>query len=80
MESRVVKWGNSLAIRIPRSIAAETRLEYGTTVDVRSEDGAMVVRAAPSERIDLKALLKKIKKAQLHGEIRTGYRRGREEW
>jgi len=81
MEGRVVKWGNSLAIRIPRAIAAETKLEYGTSVDVRAEEGAMVVRpVTPPPQVNLKALLKKVTKATLHGEVSTGRRRGRETW
>jgi len=75
-----MKWGNSLAIRIPRSVAAETGLEYGTPVEVRAEDGALVVRPAAPETVDLRSLLKRVTKTNLHGEVRTGRRRGREVW
>lgn len=80
MESRIVKWGNSLAIRIPRSIAAETKLDYGAPVEVRVEDGAMVVRRAQTPSVDLKALLKRVKRTSLHGEVSTGRGKGREVW
>ena len=34
MKTRIQKWGNSLALRIPKSFAAETHLEQGTLVEV----------------------------------------------
>lgn len=80
MESRIVKWGNSLAIRIPRSIAAETKLDYGASVEVRVEDGAMVVRRTQVRTVELKALLKRVTRSSLHGEVSTGRRKGREVW
>ena len=75
-----MKWGNSLAVRIPRSVAAETGLEYGTAVEVRAEKGALVVRPIAVPAVDLRALLKQVTKANLHGEVPTGRRRGREVW
>ena len=80
METTVKRWGNSLALRIPRSVAAETGAEYGSIVDVRVEDGAMVVRPVAMARVELKTLLGKVKKSNLHGEVSTGPRRGREGW
>ena len=75
-----MKWGNSLALRIPRSIAAEAGVEYGARVDVTVEDGAMVVRPAQNYVVKLDTLLRKVTKAKLHGEVSVGRRRGREEW
>ena len=39
MKTRIQKWGNSLALRIPKSFAAETHLEQGTLVEVSLHDG-----------------------------------------
>jgi antitoxin MazE len=80
MEAKIMKWGNSLALRIPRSIAAEAGVEYGSSVDVRVEEGAIVARSADVPAIDLKKLLRKVTKANLHGEVSTGRRKGREVW
>ena len=38
MHTKVQKWGNSLALRIPRSFAAEAQVEEGSTVDVSVEN------------------------------------------
>ncbi|MBA3394716.1 MAG: AbrB/MazE/SpoVT family DNA-binding domain-containing protein [Deltaproteobacteria bacterium] len=80
METRIKRWGNSLALRIPRSIAAEAGVEYGSPVDVHVEDGAMIVRPVEHPTVDLKSLLKKVRKSNLHAEISTGKRKGREVW
>jgi antitoxin MazE len=80
METTVKKWGNSLALRIPRSVAAEVGVEYGAAVDVRVEGGAMVVRPLADAGIDLASLLKKATKRNLHVAVSTGRRRGRESW
>jgi antitoxin MazE len=81
MESTVKRWGNSLALRIPRSVAAEAGVEEGAPIDLRVEDGAIVARPLTARvTYDLKTLLRKVKKSNLHGEVSTGRRRGREAW
>lgn len=50
-------------------------------MSVRVEDGAMVVRPiAQPTVVDLKVLLRSVKKTNLHGEVQTGPKRGREVW
>lgn len=44
-------WGNSLAVRIPASVAKEAGLTKDQQVDVRIEDGALVVRLRPPHEI-----------------------------
>ena len=46
MQGQVTKWGNSLALRLPKSIAMDVRLHEGTQVDMRIEGDSLVVRAA----------------------------------
>ena len=43
MKTQISRWGNSLALRIPRAFAQETRLEEGTTVELSVSDGRIVV-------------------------------------
>lgn len=75
------KWGNSLAVRIPKAIAAEAGLEYGSTVDMRVERGEVVARpVATPKKVSLDGLLRKVTKKNLHREVSTGPRRGRESW
>jgi antitoxin MazE len=47
-DARVFKAGNSLAIRIPSSIAKRIALEDGVAVEIAVDDGLMYIRKAPS--------------------------------
>lgn len=44
---QISKWGNSLGLRVPRDVAAQTGLTEGSQVDVEArEDGSIVIRKA----------------------------------
>ena len=47
MRSKVVRWGNSLGLRIPAATAREMRLSAGSIVDLRLANGSLVVRPDP---------------------------------
>jgi antitoxin MazE len=64
----VQRWGNSLAVRIPASIAKQLRILEGTAIEISVDDGTLVVRPR-RRRYRLKDLLRNCKPAQLHGEI-----------
>jgi antitoxin MazE len=80
MHTRVQKWGNSLGLRIPRSFAAEAKVEEGSAVDLSVKNGTLLVRPLRSRKYTLRALLRKVKPQNLHGEIATGEPAGREAW
>src|SRR5437870_2730681 len=44
MNATIQKWGNSLALRIPKSIANEIELEQGDSVEMEVADGVLAVR------------------------------------
>ncbi len=46
MQARVSKWGNSLAIRLPKAAAASLRVKEGEAIELTIEDDAVVLRAA----------------------------------
>ncbi len=79
MVTRVQKWGNSLAVRIPQSFAVEARVAAGTAVDIAVEKGQLVVRPV-RHRYRLRDLLKAVDRRNLHAEVRTGDPVGREIW
>lgn len=79
MVTRVQKWGNSLALRIPRSFAVQANVAAGTAVDIAVEKGQLVVRPV-QQRYRLRDLLKAVDARKLHAEVRTGRRVGREVW
>ena len=44
MQARVQKWGNSLAIRIPKSLATQSHLDQNSFVEMSVEIGEMLAR------------------------------------
>ncbi len=80
MESRVQKWGNSLAVRIPKPYASEVGLEEDTEVEVRVADGAIVITPRPHMTYRLVDLVAGVRRSNLHGEVPTGQPRGKESW
>ena len=80
MQTKIQKWGNSLGLRIPRSFAAEAQVEEGTTVDLSVDDGRLLIRPLQVRKHSLNALLRKVTRRNLHGELSTGRAVGREAW
>ncbi|WP_248930423.1 AbrB/MazE/SpoVT family DNA-binding domain-containing protein [Paenibacillus hamazuiensis] len=74
---QVQKWGNSLGIRIPKSIALKVGLEEGTEIDLDVEDGHLVIK--PKSK-SLDELLAQVTPDNLHKEAPTGGPQGRESW
>ena len=60
MKTRIQKWGNSLALCIPKALAAETHLEQGTLVEVSPQDGQLLVTPLLHSAIILEELLKHV--------------------
>ncbi|MCH7634095.1 MAG: AbrB/MazE/SpoVT family DNA-binding domain-containing protein [Alphaproteobacteria bacterium] len=79
MRSFIGKWGNSLALRLPRHLAGDIRLFEGTEVDLSIRDGSLVVTPA-RPRYRLADLLRQTGKADKDGEYDWGPPRGEEEW
>ena len=80
MRTKVVKWGNSLGLRIPKRFAEEVRVSDGTAVDLSLEEGRLVIRVASPESISLEDLLEGITDANVHGAVDTGGPVGGEDW
>ena len=80
MRTKIQKWGNSLALRIPKSFAEEAEVEAGSRVDLSVTDGQLVIRPVRSPRFELHLLLAGVKEENLHAEISTGEPTGREAW
>ena len=80
MRTKVQKWGNSLALRIPKSFAREVTVAEGSTVDLSVADGRLVVEPVPKKRYDLQELLSQVTDENRHEEVLTGEPRGKEIW
>ena len=80
MNATVQKWGNSLALRIPSSVAKDINLRQGSAVEVEVEDGRMIVQPAKRRKPALAQLLKAVTKDNRHSEQDWGAPVGREAW
>jgi len=80
MKTRVQKWGNSLALRVPRAFAASLGLVQSSSVELSLQDGNLVVRPSSIQRYQLSDLLTRVTEANLHGEQDYGDAVGSEEW
>lgn len=80
MKARIQKWGNSLALRIPKSLAEEVHVHLGTQVDVLLVDGSIVVKPVNPPEWTLDDLLRGITEENLHSEIDSGPFIGKEVW
>jgi antitoxin MazE len=79
MVTSVQRWGNSLAIRIPKAFAAQARLGEDTAVDISVEGDTITISPARREWT-LGELVKKITPSNQHREIGWGSNTGKEFW
>ena len=79
MQTRVQKWGNSLAIRIPKPFALEVGLEQNSLVTVSVSEGKLLLELV-KPAYTLEALLAKVTESNLHQEVETGSVVGNEVW
>jgi antitoxin MazE len=80
METRVQKWGNSLAVRIPKPLADEIGLKDNSPVQLSLHDRQLVVVPVRVPALNLDALLAQVTEANRHSEISTGVAVGGEAW
>ena len=78
MLTKVQKWGNSLAVRIPSAFAKEIGLCPDAEVELRLEDKKLVI--IPSKRKQLEELIKQITPENVHSEVDWGGKVGKEDW
>ena len=78
------RWGNSLAVRIPKALADSLRVSDGRRAEIRLENGALVLRPIvkparkPSYTLD--QLLSGMTKDNVPEEVDWGPQRGNEAW
>ena len=80
MRVRVQKWGNSLAVRIPKPLAEDAEVKEGTVLNLAVSEGKVVATPVEKKKQSLKQLLAKITRKNLHAEVDSGPSVGREIW
>jgi antitoxin MazE len=80
MQTIIQKWGNSLAIRIPKSFSKETGIIDGSSIEMSLDNGKIVIKPLISKSKQLDILLKKINLKNIHTEMDFGVAQGGEIW
>jgi antitoxin MazE len=80
LNTKVQRWGNSLAVRIPKSFAEEVGLMDGSPVEMRLVDGGLLVEPVSTRPLSLDELLDGVTESNLHSEVDTGPAQGSEAW
>lgn len=78
MVTQVQKWGNSLALRIPKVYADEIKIKQNTPIEFSIVNGSLVIRPVRKPKYTLEELLAGITDENIHDPISTGAPVGRE--
>lgn len=81
MLAKVQKWGNSLALRLPKVLADEADIQVDSPVEITVRDHALVIEPVKRGKIyDLDQLLSKVTPENRHHETDFGKPMGKEVW
>ena len=80
MKARIRMWGNSASVRIPAPLLAAASLSVDQMVEVREENGRLVIEPVPEETLTLDALLDAMKPETFHDDVDFGAPAGDEAW
>ncbi len=79
-DTQVAKWGNSLAVRIPRAIVKDAGLAEGDRLSLDlGADGAIILRSS-RRKYSLDELVAGISKKNQHRQTNWGTAQGKESW
>ena len=84
MKTQIGKWGNSLAVRIPKALAEALKVSDGKQAEIKVENGTLVLRPivkpGRKPRYTLDELLRGMTKDNVPQEVDWGSSRGNEAW
>ena len=80
MEVTIKKWGNSASVRIPASVMVAADLRLDQAVDIREEDGRIIIEPMEAPTPDLDKLLDRMTPDTFHDDVDFGPPVGREAW
>lgn len=77
MLAKTLRWGNSLALRIPKPLASECGLEENSAVDIHVENHQLIIIPV-RKQYSLEELLAEVTPENIHTEVSTGSPVGKE--
>lgn len=79
MKTKIQKWGNSLGVRLPKSVTDEKSLRDGHAVLVIIRNNQIIIEPI-EEVVSLESLLSQVVVENMHSETEWSDARGREIW
>lgn len=80
MQVTIKKWGNSASVRIPATVMAAASISVDQTVDVREENGRIIIEPILAPVYDLATLLDSMTPETFPDEVDFGPPAGDEVW
>jgi antitoxin MazE len=80
LTQKILRWGNSLAVRLPKNLADMLKLTEGASVKLDSSRGRLIIERLPEPRKELDELIAGITPGNRHPETETDKSVGREQW
>jgi antitoxin MazE len=80
MQTKVQRWGNSLAVRIPKAFADDLGLAENSSVALSRRDRDLILTPVVTRTLTLASLLAEVTDENLHHEAETGPPVGDEVW
>jgi antitoxin MazE len=80
MHVRVQKRRNSLAVRIPKPLAEDAKMEEGTVLNLAVSEGKVVATRVKKNTQSLQQMLAKVSRKTLHAEVESGAAVARRVW
>ncbi|WP_447985450.1 AbrB/MazE/SpoVT family DNA-binding domain-containing protein [Nitrospira sp. Nam74] len=78
MESRLKKWGNSIAVRLPMSMVKKCQLSENQRIDISCHGGRIVIEPVSFSRYHFDVLVRQITAENRHDPVDFGCPLGRE--
>jgi antitoxin MazE len=80
VKSTVKRWGNSLAVRLPKDLAQTLALDEGSDITLEIVEDGLLMKSTKSHRHDLETLLNGVTRQTIHNETDWGEVVGKEAW
>jgi antitoxin MazE len=80
MKTQIAKWGNSMAVRIPKAVAQAAKFRPGDHLELAAEGSGVVRMRKRKEKQTLQDLVRGITAGNLHKETDWGRAEGNELW
>ena len=79
MTAIVQRWGNSLAVRLPKAVAEQIEASEGAELEMKVVENSLILKTT-KQRYSLSELIGGVTAENLHTEVDWGKPKGKEVW